>query len=1377
MKNDELEPDFAQNTLTIIGIGASASSSNEIKNVLKGITLSSNTTLVCMLHYDLDGVNELSLKKQFERTTSLPVVIIKNNQKIKAKQIYIAPKGYLVSIFAGKFACQKAGSHLSENQISIDTFFFSLAKDKNIKSIGIILSGHSLDGSQGIQSIHSEASGVTFAQDQVSAKHTIMPTSAIATGCVDYVLSPKKIAEEISRIVKHPMVSLDLNKKPFLQIDDKEAINKILRLVSSKNGVDFTKYKLSTIKRRIQRRVFLHKLDDLDSYFNFLHKHPVEVEALQNDLLIKVTGFFRSPSSFDILVKKVLPKLLGNRPPNDPIRIWVPACSTGEEAYSLAIALQEYKEETNSSIQIQIFATDICEKAIEKARSGAFSHSISNEVSEKRLCRFFDTLEGGYKVKKHIREMCIFAIQNIICDPPFSKVDLISCRNLLIYFSSSLQRKVIPTLHYALKSGGFLLLGTSESLSGYDNLFSIVDSKHSFYSKKNTKKRSFFEPSLNLSGKQLKSSNPFNTKKNEVLNSEYDIGLLGDNFVLANYGPAGFIVDENFQIIQVRGDTTGYIELSPGYPNMSLQKLVRKELKTTLRSMLIRAQNSKNIVTRDNIRINNKSKSIRVDVAPLEKEGMSGQYYIILFHENNCQDYENLAADASASDISSHVLASYENEIEKLQTELMEAREYLQTVIEEQESTTEELKSSNEEILSSNEELQSTNEELQTAKEEVDSANEELKTLNDELVSRNEEVLRANDDMNNLIEGARIPVVIVDENLRIRRFTPEAEKLFSLIKSDIGRPLPDIRSKIKNGDLESKIKEVVSSLQTYSADIKNEFDHWYKMQIRPFRTSDNKIEGAVLTFLDIHAMKKGLEQAQRLANVVNSSHDAIILYEFDGKICDWNRGAELMYGYSKNDALKMSIFDITPEASIKNIRDNISKLSKGKQTSSYETTRITKNGKLLDIWLTTTILRDEEGAPKEIASIERDITDKKRIAKLQLEKKESDMARAAKGQFLAIISHELRTPLSAIIGFSDLLVSSDVSEEEKRDFASRILRNGKNLKNLVDDILDLSKIEAGKLNIEKIEFSLLEELSGLLDTFKSQASSKGLLLDFSIKGKFPMAVVSDPTRIVQIVSNIVGNAVKFTSKGKIKVEAEVIKRKNYSGKYLLEVKVKDTGCGISKENQNKLFLPFTQVSDSIARLYGGTGLGLELSRKLANALGGNVLLVDSKLGEGSVFLIQILLDKVVYSNKNQNEQNHTPDMSQENWEELYKSNCNGARILIVEDNEELSFVLSKFLELNNAITIPVSSGEEALKKVFSEDYDLIFMDIELPKVSGLEILKQIRNKGLKVPVVAISARSTKKDSEILLQSGCDEYISKPFVFKQIANVLEKYILK
>lgn len=838
----------------IVAIGASAGGLEAFSELVRGLPADTGMAFVLVQH--MDPTHHSLLRELVSKETSMKVVEVTNGMQVEPNHIYVIPPNSTMSI-AGRVLQLYPREDLFATRMTVDQFMRSLAEDEKGKSVGVILSGSGSDGTLGLAEIQAQG-GVTFAQDE-TARHDGMPRSAIAAGAVDFVLPPKEIAQELARIGKNGFV-VPPERDGESVSEAHPAIYTIFQLLRKSSGLDFTYYRHTTIRRRIQRRMMVHKIENMEEYAKLLKQSPAEVKALYQDMLINVTSFFRNPPVFDSLKSLVYPAILKNRPRDVAVRVWSPGCASGEETYSLAITLLELLGDKASEIPLQLFGTDVNEASIVKARTGAYPENIQEDVSQERLRRFFTKTESGYRVSKTVRDMCIFAQHNVLYDPPFSQLDLICCRNLLIYLEPVLQKKVISLFHYALRPMGFLALGTSEGVGTSTNLFLLLDRPSKIFAKKSMASHmpvAFLSDRKTPIGEDTFGARVMR-KQGEAAWNYPDFQRECDRRLLAQYAPATIFVNQDMDVIHSRGNLDRYLKLPTGRANLNVLKMAREGLLSDLRSAMAQAARRQMIVRRDGVMIKsgNTSKVINLEVVPLNIGNTKEQYYMIVFHDGEPNGSKTGAKSLSGKiKKAARQSAEGRRSISKLEQELAASREYLQSVIENQEATNEELQSANEEILSSNEELQSTNEELETAKEELQSTNEELTTVNDELRDRNAQTTQINADLNALLAFGGIGMVMLNNDLTIRRFTASAQKIFGLIPADVGRPFRNIKPTVEIPDMAGMIERVQRRLSIEQRDVRDGGGILYKVRVSPYPAGDSRVDGVVITVLDTSIAK------------------------------------------------------------------------------------------------------------------------------------------------------------------------------------------------------------------------------------------------------------------------------------------------------------------------------------------------------------------------------------------------------------------------------------------------------------------------------------------------------------------------------------------
>jgi len=990
MPKVELPP---QVDFPIVGIGASAGGLAAFEAFFSGMPANQDPGMAFVLVQHLAPDHKSILSELIGRYTRMQVFEVADGVTVQPNCAYIIPPNRDMAFLNGTLQLLEPSAQRGL-RLPIDFFFRSLAQDRGERAIGIILSGTGSDGTQGLRAIKGEG-GLAIAQTPESTEYDGMPRSAIATGLVDYVLTPVEMPARLMTYAGHTFGKTDASASPPTSTKTEDLLKKIFIQLRVQTGHDFSLYKRNTITRRVDRRMSLHQIEQLEDYVRYLQQTPAEAEVLFHDLLIGVTQFFRDPEAFAVFQEQALPRLFSDKPAGAMLRIWSPGCSTGEEAYSIAMLLQERPEVMKQDFKVQVFATDIDRRAIDQARSGFYTAGVAADISAERLTRFF-TQEpgGGFRIQKSLRDIMVFSEQDVIKDPPFSKLDLISCRNLLIYMGADLQKRLIPLFHYALNPGGLLFLGTSETVGEFTDLFGALDRKSKIYQRK----EDGFNAQRPILGKFLPrlpadAAVPHRSGKTPRP-SKLPLSELTERALLQLYAPAAVLVNERGEILYLHGRTGQYLEPAPGEAGLNILPMAREGLRQELTNALHNAISRKEPVHIPGLRVKSNGdftfihltvRPITADFAGFGKPAANADQnlFMVVFEEAPAPEplKKTAAADsangASAPEINTDV--NMDARIVQLTQELRAKEEYLQTTNEELETSNEELKSSNEEMQSVNEELQSTNEELETSKEELQSVNEELATVNTELEQKVTDLSRANNDMNNLLAGTDIGTIFVDHQLNIQRFTPTVTQVINLIQSDVGRPVGHIVSNLIHYDrLVDDVQTVLNTLVPKEIEVQTKTGAWFLLRIRPYRTLENVIEGAVITFLDTTQIKQAqnelrkVEPLLRLAVVVRDAHDAITTQDLEGRILAWNPGAVRMYGWTEAEALALNIRDRVPESLRQKELTIVHQLGRSAVLEPYRTQRLAKDGRIVEIWLTATALVNEAGEVYAIATTERE---------------------------------------------------------------------------------------------------------------------------------------------------------------------------------------------------------------------------------------------------------------------------------------------------------------------------------------------------------------------------------------------------------------------
>jgi two-component system, chemotaxis family, CheB/CheR fusion protein len=1317
----------------VVGIGASAGGLEAFLSMFRALPADTGMAFVVVQH--LAPGHASSLAEILSRSTTMPVTEIKHEHSLHPNRVYIMPADKNVEVSGG--ALHLIPRETEGRPRSIDRFFRSLANSQKHMAIGVVLSGTASDGTLGLKAIKSEG-GITFAQDG-TALHDGMPHSAIASGSVDFVLSPDAIAREIARIGEHPYSDL---RSGLPEPEDGEELRPILKILYHGTGVDFTDYKANTLYRRVTRRMVLRKVSGLRQYAEILRKHPAEVEALYQDFLISVTSFFRNPEAFEALKATGLPRLVADRSPSEPVRVWSVGCSTGEEAYSIAIAYEEFSEAAGIRVPLQLFATDLNASGIDRARPGIYPKDIAQDVSPERLRRFFTEVDGTYRINKSIRDACVFSRHNVLNDPPFSRIDLISCRNLLIYLEQVLQERIIPSLHYALKPAGLLFLGGSETIGRYRDLFEVADSRHRIYVRKPFAGRRAIEtPQRRLATEA--GAPTFRTHTGADLQHE------ADRFLIAKFAPPGVLVSRDLEILQFRGNTGAYLSPAPGRASLGLLKMLREGLIVAVRAALLQAEREGTTARREGLRVRSEGgfRDVSVEVVPVGRAEGGERGFLVLFEEGKPAEAGPPAQGSTEP--------QPQQEVARLTEELNTTREYLQSVIEQQDASNEELQSANEEIQSANEELQSTNEELETSKEEIQSSNEELVTINDELSNVNRELARINDDLANVLDSVRLPIVLLGPDFRIRRITPAAERTLNLAPADVGRLLGSVRLEIEIPDLERMLAEVLDTVSMKELEVRDRTGRWQLLRARPYRTLDNRIDGVVLTLVDVDDLKRVQEYTQ---NIVATLREPILVLDERMRVHAANESFYTTFGVSKAETEGRVFYELgngqwnRPE--LRRLMEEI--LPERRCVENFVVTHEFEGlGRRTMLLNARELIRapGEKGSRSVLLAIE-DVTERteERDA-LQQSKEWLQETDRRKNEFLAMLAHELRNPLAPIRNAIQILKRTEGKGEEAVPMLDMMERQVSQMVRFVDDLLDVSRINMGRIDLRRGPVDLASPLNLAAEAARPLIRSLDQELAITLPAR-PIYVDADPARLAQAVGNLLHNASKFSDAGSmIRLSAA-----RQDGQAV--ILVQDSGIGIDADELPRIFDLFVQADTSLERTRSGLGIGLTLVKLVTEMHGGTVEARSTGRGLGSEFLIRLPI---------------LPRASAPRTERRAgkPAAATPRRILVVDDNRDSAQSLTRLLVLAGHETETAHDGEVAMEKAETFRPDVALLDIGLPKVNGYGVATWIREQpwGRKVLLVGVSGWGRDDDRQRAKEAGFDAYMVKPMDHDELEKLL------
>ncbi len=1469
-----------QSEFYVVGIGASAGGLEALEALFHAMPTDSGMAFVVIQHLSPDFKSHM--EELLTRQTTIPIIRVENGLEIVPNAIYLIPSKMEMVISEGRLLLTERSIDRSFSH-PIDLFFRSLASDKGRFAIGVILSGTGTDGARGVREIHN-AGGLVISQSEASAKFDGMPLSAQATGIVDAVLQPSAIAEALIRYSRDG-IARDKLADEDLALSSMAGIDQIFHLLNRQHRIDFSQYKASTVGRRIQRRINFLRLSSHKEYISRLANDPAEVNKLYKDLLIGVTKFFRDPEAFEALASQAISRLFLNEKSEPSIRIWVSACASGEEAYSIAMLVDEERRRSGKDVDVKVFATDAHPGSLQTAAKGFFTSSSISELSDERRERYFRPTRDGYQVTRDLREYIVFAPHNVISDAPFTQMDLVACRNMLIYLQPAAQKKVLSLLHFSLKASGTLFLGPSESTGDLSDEFQVIDKRWRIYTKRRDVRLAL---STRIPAGRRSELLPYTTQSLVQTRSLPSTGNLLEVYdvLLQKKMATSILVSTDGNVLHVFGGAEKYLTLKGGRPTNHLPDSIHDDLRLPISVALHQALNKQESVRYSAVPVRMPSgiENVNVTVEPIgDISSGSGNLLVSL---------DLLDQSPSTDQQSSELNSTEKGRVETLELDLRHSHENLQEMVEEMETSNEELQAANEELVAANEELQSTNEELH-------SVNEELYTVNAEHQRRVEELAEANDDMENLLATTRVGVIFLDDELYIRRFTPEIARLLHLNQDDMGRPIERFAHHLNHAGLLEDLQRVLTQQQEIEIKVRNDTGIPLLLRMVPYR-SGNRVDGVVLTLIDITSLRIAEMELERFKFMTESAVDCIFLTRRDCRFVYVNPAMSHRLGYTREDLLSKSISEIDRRFDVKHVEGLYEELRHGSvkpiqsewqcsdgsllpieatvstveidgdhficgsvrdisqrlateremrlqhlaiesatngiiitdprlednpityanpgflNLTGYSKEEVVgKNCRFLQgektnrqvirdiredlragrptrasvlnyrkdrtsFWndLQITPVFDERGTLTNYVGVQHDITDQVQTRQaLERANRSAIRANEAKSEFLATMSHELRTPLTAILGFADIL-KSELDQPSYLEKIDTIKRNGQYLLALLNDILDLSKIEAGKLEIDREVIDIQSVTHDVEVLMQVRATEAGIPLRFEYLTELPIEVTADEVRVRQVLVNLISNAVKFTDEGEVVVSISLIC--DASEKYLA-ICVRDTGIGITQEQQTKLFTPFNQATQQTTRRFGGTGLGLSISKRLAEGMGGSIL-VESEVGVGSRFTLilpvtELQAQKLTHV---QPSKVHPRNEKQQEGGDNVSLPSISANILLADDRRDVWRIGKYFLERCGAHVTVVEDGRQAVDEVIRSvsvgpQYDLILMDMQMPVMTGREAVSEIRKLGLTLPIIALTADAMEGERQSCIQMGCNEYFPKPIDGPKLVNLISSLL--
>ena len=1398
----------------VVGVGASAGGLESLERFFGGFGGRTGAAFIVVQHLSPD--HETMMDSLLRRHTDLPIKIAGDGDLIRGDHVYVIPPKKELTVRAGRIHLAAQDRRQLPN-LPIDLFFESLSKISDVTKVAVVLSGTGTDGSRGVQAIR-RTGGLVLCESDATSKFNGMPRASVATGVVHRVLPPEDMAAVIVDKLEGRFEddgppgsdrdrAFDRAAAAVLDNPDLTDLERVLELVRERCQIDFAEYKVSTVNRRIQRRLTVVNVDSLDQYVRVLISDPAEVDRLYRDMLIGVTKFFRDPNAWNYLADKVIGGLLKHARNDRALRVWSVGCATGEEAYSLAILLEEARERLGLVTETKIFASDVHPGSLRIASTAIYPQESLQHVDPNRVSRYFEKTESGYQISKAIRSTVVVAPHNVLQDPPFTDLDLVVCRNLMIYFDIPAQQRALSMFHFGLRKDGVLFLGPSETLGVLEQEFRVVHDKFRIYTKISDAR---LPQNVNLPiplrprATTGRVTPPIEaTARRERLRS-YD--RLIDHVM-----PPSILVSEDRRVLECFGGAEHFLRVSRRTFSDDLLSVVPQMLQAPLSVIFRRAAADGGPVriSTGKIQLEEDGPPQVMDLQVEPLPGGDGEPSLYLLRIGRIDDrrdgdgggtperddtapvvqdaggppdaatedadadgepYERLPPRPfvdrprrATTDLSDTETQPAER-IQGLELELSQSRQNLQATIEELEASNEELQATNEELISSNEELQSTNEEL-------NSVNEELHTVNVELQQTNLELRELNEDINHLFSSIDIGTVFLDRALTIRRFTPSISKIFDIQTQDIGRRLASFSHNLRFENLTALTHRVLETGESITREVTDVEDNHYILRLQPYRfesdgptveVAEATVGGVVLTLTDVTELANIRRVAETFERRLQQAIDAVPVFvsfiDRDERYEYANRAYHERLSPSGDSVIGNRVRDVIGEEAYLNSKPHIDAALRG-ELQDFEQTLLTRGGEMV-AKVAYTPERDEDGGVTGFYVSAADVTGIKR-AERDAERafRTAREANRAKSDFLAKMSHEIRSPMTAILGFADIL-ESELKDPDNRNAIEIIRDNGHHLLDLINDILDLSRIESGKLELDNDVFEPKRLLSECYDTVLPRAEANSVQLKVEFDGNIEGWVRGDQRRVRQVILNLLTNAVKFAAGGSVTLAAGREGDRYY-------VRVTDNGIGIPAEALPRLFEPFCQVDNSTGRKFEGTGLGLTITKQLCEQMDGSVS-VHSELGVGSVF--EIHLPWVASSGPAATK---TPIETPETLPRL-----DGCKILIIDDRRDILFIAEHILSDLGAEVVTASDGIEGIREATERsktgtEFDCIITDIQMPGMDGYETAGRLRADGYNGPLLALSASAMATDRDRALSAGCDEHMAKPIDRRRLVRVLAR----
>jgi two-component system CheB/CheR fusion protein len=1313
-----------ERSLYVVGIGASAGGLEAIEGFFDNMPTGSGMAFVVIQHLSPDFKSLMD--EILSRRTKLPVRLVEDGMLVEPDHVYLIPPKNEMIIAEGRLLLSERGRD-QDLSLPIDVFFRSLAQDCGSRGVAIVLSGGGSDGSRGIRAVH-EAGGLVLVQDTETAQFDGMPRTARDVGVADRVLPPRDMPRAL---LEHVGRSSESGASSAGDQGD-FGMDTVYRMLESEFGINFTHYKPSTVTRRIERRVQLARTENIDDYVRRLREDRDELDVLYRDLLIGVTRFFRNEEAFRVLEGQVLPELL-QRAPSEPFRVWVAGCATGEEVYSIAILIHEAMQKLGER-PVKIFATDVHRGSLELATRGLYDEHAVQNVTAERLERYFLRRGKSFQVLPDLRQMVVFAGHNVIKDAPFTRVDFVSCRNMLIYLQPAVQQKVLNLFHFALNKGGVMFLGPSESPGALIGDFETVDKHWRVYRKYSdvrTQVETRLRPPVRSAAARLGLSS---LPENSAL-SRYSVSHLLATYdaLLETFVPPSLLINDRRELVHAFGGASRYLQVRDGRQGLDVVEMITPELKAALLGALQRALKQSSPVVLKGVRLGEgaERRSHQITLRRVQHRGGTIPHVLITF-ETSEDSSAPISTELEFSELS-------REQVGALEAELIYTKENLQAATEELETSNEELQAANEELLASNEELQSTNEELQ-------SVNEELYSVNAEYQRKIMDLTELGNDMENLLASTDIGAIFLDRQLRIRKYTPQIAETFNLMPHDVGRPIDAFSNTVDDAELGSDLKRVLSSGARVEREVRDREGRAFFLRILPYRAKGS-IDGVVLTLIDASGLKAAedalFHERYLLNSLLSSVPDAIYFKDARGRFIRANDAMAARLGLSSpKDAVGKTGFELPGQAGAAMLavhqNDELVLVSGEAQHYRLEE-RVGQDGEGAWDLVTRLPLADVSGKVVGLIGIFRDVTEQKRAeGKIQEEVRRRD-------QFLAMLSHELRNPLGAVVAATALLRAEGANEERREKLLAILGRQSQQMARLLDDLLEVSRVTQDKIELKKRVIDIIPVLRDAVDAVRELMVSRGIEFSMSLPGE-PVYLDGDPARLQQIHVNLLNNAAKYTPRGG-HVELSLTRADARTA----VVRVLDDGVGIPEAMLSTVFDLFVQSNRTLDRSEGGLGVGLTLVRGLVEKHGGSVTAASKGEGLGSEFEVRLPLA--------------TPPAARFESEPrpVVGHQTTGRRVVVVEDNPDSRLMLCELLKLAGFECETADSGKSGLALVERFHPHVALVDIGLPEIDGLEFARRIRANAMhhRMHLIALTGYGQREDRERVLEAGFDQHLVKP----------------